>query len=179
MRKLGLLFLLLIFSCSKKQEVTKVKSEDKPVDFFDPITLGSTGVDSNLKINAFFSECGEWGGHYEELKIFAKESNYKDYFLNYTKTSIDCDKRDSKGRNLETIVAKKTIKLTDSDKKTIISYIKRMVESKVAERFPGNAGNSFSIINADSTLVIKVYDYNSKNLKSYNQLLDELKLLQK
>lgn len=179
MKKLALFLLLVNLSCSKKQEVRQVALTGKPIEFFDPITLGSTGVDANLKISAFFSECGEWGGHSEELKIFTKERNYKDYFLNYTKTNIDCDNRDSKGRNLETIVAKKTIKLTDSDKKSIISYMKRMIDSKVAERFPGNAGNSFSIINADSTLVINVYDYNSKNLKSYNQLLNELKLSQK
>jgi len=128
---------------------------------------------------ALFSECGEWGVHSEELKIFTEEANYKDYFLTYTKTNIDCDKRDLKGNDIETIAIKKTIKLTGSNKKSIIEYMKRMIQSKVSERFPGNAGDLFSVINADSTLVIKVYDYDSKNLKSYNQLLIELKLYKK
>ena len=176
MRNAFLFFLLVIVSCSKKKEVKQIQLKGKSIEFFDPITLGATGVDSNLKINAFFSECGEWGGHSENMKIFAKEGNYKSYFLNYIKSNIDCDKRDSKGRNIEAIVINKTIKLTDSNKKSIIEYMKRMIESKVEERFPGNAGNSFSIINSDSTLVLKVYDYNSKNLISYNQLLKELRL---
>ena len=179
MKKLALFFLLVSLSCSKKQEVVQVASTGKPIEFFDPIALGSTGVDANLKISAFFSECGEWRGHSEELKIFTKKRNYKDYFLSYTKTDIDCDKRDSKGNNIETVAVKKTIKLTDSDKKSIIAYMKRMINSKVEERFPGNAGDSFSIMNSDSTFVIKVYDHNNKNSKSYNQLLVELKLEKK
>jgi hypothetical protein len=52
-----------------------------------------------------------------------------------------------------------------------------MITSKVEEKFPGNAGNSFSVINCDSTLVIKVYDFNSRNLKSYSTLLEELDLV--
>ncbi|OUL60448.1 hypothetical protein [Flavobacterium sp. AJR] len=178
MKKLVLFFLLIALSCGKKQD-TKIQEKDNVIVFFDPITLGASGVDAGVKINARFSECGEWGGRYEEIKIFTKERNFKDYFLNYTKTNIDCDKRDSKGQNIETIVTQKTIRLTDSNKKSIIEYMKRMIESKVEERFPGHAGDSFSIMNSDSTFVIEVYDYNSKNLNSYNQLLAELKLFKK
>ena len=173
MKKLCLIFLLISLSCSKKKDDNQVQLND----FFDPITLGATGVDNNLKINASFSECGEWGGHSEDLKIFAKKGNYKDYFLNYIKTKIDCDKRDSRGVNIETIVTDRTIRLTKSNKRSIIEFMKRMIQSKVEERFPGHAGDSFSIINSDSTFVIKVYDYSSENLKSYNQLLSELGLL--
>lgn len=177
MKKITVITLLLFFSFCKKYEDNKVVLKDKKVDFFDPISLGASGVNSSLKISSHFSECGEWGGHQEDLEIFAKERNYKDYFLNYTKTSIDCDKRDSEGRNIETILIRKTIKLTDSDKKSIISYMKRMIDSKVRERFPGYGGDEFWIMNADSTFVIKVYDRDSINLKSYNQLLSDLKLL--
>ncbi|MBZ4042135.1 hypothetical protein [Flavobacterium hibisci] len=177
--KNGILFILLLLlslSCFKEDEHNKVvPNKDKTVVFFNPITLGASGVDSNLKINASFSECGEWGGNYENLKIFSKEGNYKDHFLNYRKTNVDCDKRDSNGRNIETVVIEKTIKLSDSNKKSLISYMKRMIEAKVKERFPGHSGDSFSIISADSTLVIKVYDKDSINLKSYNQLLSDLK----
>jgi len=176
MKRITLIILLISFSCCEKHQEKKAVLKNKTVDFFDPIYLRASGVDANFNISASFSECGEWGGHQEDLKIFSKESNYKDYFLNYTKTSIDCDKRDSKGLNLQTIVVQKTIKLTESDKESIIAYMKRMIESKVKERFPGHSGDSFSIINADSTLVIKVYDSNSNNLKSYNQLLSDLKL---
>ena len=178
MKKLGLFFLLVILSCSKKQDL-KAQGTDKPLIFFDPITLGSGRVDAGLKINASFSECGEWGGHHEDIKIFTKERNSKDYFLNYTKTNIDCERRDNNGNNIETIVIKKTIKLTNSNKQSIIEYMKRMIDSKAQERFPGHAGDSFLIVNSDSTFVIKVYDYNSKNLKSYNQLLAELNLSKK
>jgi len=174
-----MLVLFLIISCSKKEEDKKVVVNNKSVIFFDPLSLGASGVDANLKISAYFSECGEWGGHQEELRIFSKEGNYKDQFLVYTKTSIDCDKRDSKGHNIQKVVVEKTIKLTDSDKRSLIAYMKRMIESKVRERFPGHAGDQFSIVNADSTFIIEVYDKDSINVKSYNQLLTELKLAKK
>ncbi|WP_163397820.1 hypothetical protein [Flavobacterium fluviatile] len=102
---LFILLLLLSLSCSKKEEHNKVvPNKDKTFVFFNPITLGASGVDSNLNINASFSECGEWGGNYENLKIFSKKGNYKDHFLKYRKTNVDCDKRDSNGRNIETVV---------------------------------------------------------------------------
>ncbi|MEN2413347.1 hypothetical protein [Flavobacterium mesophilum] len=178
MKRILLLILLFSFSFCKKHEESKVVLSEKTVDFFDPISLGASGVKSNLKIRSHFSECGEWGGHQEDLEIFAKEGNYKDYFLNYTKTDIDCDNQDSKGRNIEKVTVQKTIKLTDLDKKSIISYMKRMIDSKVKERFPGHSGDEFWIINSDSTFVIKVYDRDSINLKSYDQLLSDLKLKQ-
>nr|WP_315163850.1 hypothetical protein [uncultured Flavobacterium sp.] len=171
-----LIFLITIFSCSKKLEFPNDEHNTNSTVFFDPILLGATGVDANIKINSRFSECGEWGGHNEKIKIYSKERNYKDYFLDYEKTKIDCDKRDKNGKNIETVIVQKTIKLDDSGKKSITDYIKRMITSKVEERFPGHAGNSFSVINYDSTLVIKVYDLNSRNLKSYNNLLEELDL---
>ncbi|TDO95610.1 hypothetical protein [Flavobacterium sp. 245] len=178
-RTILIVLLLLMISCDKKQEGEKVALKNKTVVFFDPLSLGASGVDANLKITAYFSECGEWGGHHEDLKIFSKEGNYKDQFLNYRKTNIDCDNRDSKGRNIETVVVQKTIKLTEPNKKSLIAYMKRMIESKVQERFPGHAGDQFSILNADSTFVIEVYDKDSNNVRSYNQLLTELRLHKK
>lgn len=172
-----LILLITIFSCSKKQELLNDENNINSTVFFDPIQLGATGVDASIKINARFSECGEWGGHNEKIKIYSKERNYKDYFLDYEKTKIDCDKRNKNGKNIEIVIFQKTIKLDDSGKKSITDYMKRMITSKVEEKFPGNAGNSFSVINCDSTLVIKVYDFNSRNLKSYSTLLEELDLV--
>ncbi|SDY21917.1 hypothetical protein SAMN05444397_10176 [Flavobacterium aquidurense] len=171
-----LILLITVFSCSKKQELPNDENNINSTVFFDPILLGATGINASLKINSRFSECGEWGGHNEKIKVYSKERNYKDYFLDYEKTKIDCDKRDKNGENIETVIFQKTIKLDDSGKKSITDYIKRMITSKVEERFPGNAGNSFTVINCDSTLVIKVYDSNSRNLKSYTTLLEELDL---
>jgi hypothetical protein len=169
------ILLLCLNSCIEKDK-NGVNSVSKTIPFFDPVTLGSSGVDASLNITATFSECGEWGGHRENLRIYVKPSDKKNYYLDYLKTNINCDERDEKGYNIEKIVVQKTIKLNDSNKTSITEYIKRTIDSKVEERFPGNAGNSFSIMNSDSTLVIKVYDSNTKNLKSYNQLLQRLKL---
>jgi|GEM_PF-4448548 len=53
MKKLVLFFLLVNLSCSKKQENKQIQLKNKSIEFFDPITLGATGVDANLKIGAF------------------------------------------------------------------------------------------------------------------------------
>ena len=70
----------------------------------------------------------------------------------------------------------KTLKLNDANKKSISGYIQRMVKSKVEERYPGHAGNSFSVIKSDSSLIIDVYSGGSYSVDSYNRLLTELNL---
>lgn len=50
------------------------------------------------------------------IEIYKKERNYKDYFLDYEKTKIDCDKRNKNGENIEIVIFQKTIKLDDSGK---------------------------------------------------------------
>jgi hypothetical protein len=44
----------------------------------------------------------------------------------------------------------------------------------MTERFPGHAGNRFSVISSDSTLLIQVYDSKEFDVKSYKQLVAEL-----
>lgn len=173
-KTLFITLILFALACNKKQEkISNTEIEGDSV-FFDPINLGSSGSKENLEINSFFSECGEWGGHSEKMIIYATRN--EQFYLNYEKTKIDCNKRDNKGVNIQTVILKKTIKLNTKEKKAITNYMQRMVLSKLAERFPGNSGNEFSIIKSDSTFVIDVYDSNDYNLKSYNELLSELKL---
>lgn len=65
---LFLLFAYTLISCNQK---TDNIAKSKPGSFFDPINLGRFNKADNFTIYTSFTECGEWGGHEEELKIYS------------------------------------------------------------------------------------------------------------
>ncbi len=172
------LILIFLFACNSST------SDDKKVDnekgqkntFFDEVDLGAFGSDTKLFLNARFSECGEWGGHEEKMIVFAKSD--KEFYLNYQKFKVNCDSiGDYYGTpEFQKLELQKTIKLNQDNKKSISEYIERMAKSKIEERFPGHAGNSFSVVKSDSSLIINVYDSKQYDFESYNKLLMELNL---
>jgi len=172
------LFLTLLFACNHSTSTDK-QADNSIVTintFFDEADLGAFGSDTRLFINTQFSECGEWGGHEEKIVVFAKED--KEFYLNYKKFKVNCD---SIGKyygtpDFQKLEKEKTLKLNDANKKSISGYIHRMVKSKVEERYPRHAGNSFSVIKSDSSLIIDVYSGGSYSVDSYNRLLTELNL---
>ena len=172
------LFLTFLSACNHSTSTDK--QTDNSIEtintFFDEADLGAFGSDTRLFLNAQFSECGEWGGHEEKMVVFAKED--KEFYLNYKKFKVVCD---SIGKyygtpDFQKLEIEKTLKLNDVNKKSISGYIQRMVKSKVEERHPGHAGNLFSVIKSDSTLVINVFGGGTFSFDSYNRLLTELNL---
>lgn len=168
------LVLLFFTACTSKKNLEKTtKRNDKVNAFFEDLNFDAS--DEKLILSAHFDECGEWGGHFERMVIYGKGE--KDIYLDYQKFKVYCDSIDQKTHcpvQLKEIV--RTFKLNESYKKAIFDYIQRMIKSKMGESFPGHSGCSFSVINADSTLVIKVYDHKSFDFESYNNLLSELNL---
>ena len=164
---------LIILTACKQQKVDKVEENKESIVFFDPIELGSTNQLSNLKIEARFSECGEWGGHKEE--IIVSSDRKENISATYNIYPFNCDSLDYYyGKNDLTPTSSKTILLNEKTKKAIVDYIHRLTQSKIAERFPGHAGNLFSIVNTDSSLNIQVYDNKDFDVKSFRQLVVEL-----
>ncbi|MFZ4400460.1 MAG: hypothetical protein ACOYO1_10530 [Bacteroidales bacterium] len=110
------------------------------------------------------------------MAVYAKID--KEFYLSYQKFKVNCDSiGDNYGAaEFQKLEFQKTIKLNHDNKKSISAYIHRLAKSKIGERFPGHAGNSFSVVKSDSTLIIKVYDYNIYDIKSYNKLMTELNL---
>ena len=157
-------------SCKQKIKETEHKEE---VAFFDPLELGATNHKNNLSIEARFDECGEWGGHKEIIKVFA-DSN-KTIYANYQVFPFNCDSLDYyyTNQNLKPTIDK-TIVFRDKEKKSVSDYLQRLTQSKTTERFPGHAGNIFTVVNSDSTLLIQVYDQNEATIKSYKTLVIEL-----
>jgi hypothetical protein len=169
-----LLFIPIVVSaiaCAQKQS-NKIDTTDSTY-FFDPVKIGALNGAKNLSINARFGECGEWGGHLETIIVSADKNN--NFYANYKVYPFNCDSLDYYYANdtLNPIVDKNII-LSNDNKNSIVSFIQRMIKSKVTERFPGHAGNYFSIINSDSSLRIEVYDTKEFDVNSYRQLIAEI-----
>ena len=157
---------ILLISCNDKLENT----------FFDEFDLGASGSSNKLIIYARFDECGEWGGHTEDIIITANSD--RKFYATFRKTRVDCDKVSLLYGKPEfhEVELEKTFELTNSHKEAIEKYAKNLVHSKFSERNPGHSGKIFGIIKTDSTFIIDVYDQNSDNIKNYHHLQKELNL---
>lgn len=161
-----LLSCILVTSCLDKKDDS----------FFDELELGAAGSETRLIFYANFDECGEWGGHKEDLIIFAKSD--KNFYATFKKSKVDCDKVGALYGTPEFHQPdlEKTFKLNNSHKEAIREYMQRLVYSKISEKHPGHAGQNFGIIKTDSTLIIDVYDVNPNNFKNYKELQKKLDL---
>lgn len=164
------LLLLSISSCKMKSGGTaySVGSLD-----FEPDNFGLYNSMSSLDIRTKFSECGEWGGHEEVINITTNEQTV--LHANYAVYPFKCDSLEYYiGRkDLQPTLIKQTV-LDPKKKKFIMEYIVRLTRSKMTEQFPGHSGNSFIVVNSDSTLHIDVYSSKAQDLKSYQKLVTEL-----
>jgi hypothetical protein len=169
-----LLTLVLLFYC--KQPSNPSSNKNKPnakVPFFDPIALGAMDQTSNISIEARFSECGEWGGHKEKLIVFADTS--MNIHVRYLVYPYNCDslKFYYGNENLNPVVDT-TMTVGDIEKRSLSEYLQRITQAKIAERYPGHAGNVFSVLKSDSTFFIRVYDNKESNVNDYKKLIGEL-----
>jgi len=156
-----IIFCVGILSCSTRQPGDN--DCDELLSLHDSLTL-----------EARFSECGEWGGHREQILI----SNWKrdSSALIHTIYPYKCDSLDYYyGNDSIAPVSIRQISLLDSNaKQAVIQYIQQLILSKSKERFPGHAGNIFSVQNSTKTLKIKVHDQSEEPVKSYKQLISAL-----
>jgi len=185
--------LILVFSCNNPVDTRKDVGNGKTVPeevhqvvegvtnndtiLFKPDLWSPSSYDPKprLYITAHFSECGEWGGHYEKLTISLDKSH--EPYLEYDRYMVKCDSVNP--LNLfpyQILDYTKHLKLSSKDKESIENYISRLTRSKIIERYPGHAGNEFHIVNHDSTLLLIVYDNKQEDVYSYSQLLNELRI---
>jgi hypothetical protein len=162
-----LLSIFFLLGCRQKSSRTSKKSHS---NIFSFLKLSQT---DSIYITARFSECGEWGGHKEEIIINADER--WNTYVHYKVFPYNCDSinfyysNDNLLPKIDTI-----INLSDRGKQSIKEYIQRLAQSKVMEEFPGHAGDYFSVVTSDSALIIKVYDDKLSNVDSFNKLVSGL-----
>lgn len=152
-----------------------MKEMDKKKTFFDPVELGSGGSLGNFIIKTRFNECGEWGGHFEKMKIYATHKSKK-FYLDYKKTKVDCNLAESGNVYSQDTIITKTIELNRANDKAIVNYLESLVKSKITSRFPGHSGNYFEAEKSDSTLTVKSYDSRKSSMENYLKLIKKLNL---
>jgi hypothetical protein len=164
MKNFGTVLLLafLIISCNKEESFSKntESSFENILDHTD-----------TLSIDSRFEDCGEWGGHDEQIKIYSSD---KKEILNYIKYKVDCGNRNHLGQIIQTKAFSKTIILSKAQNKAIMDYINNLLKLKFIKQSFGNSGNSFSIERSDGSLHISHYGSSRLLLDNYNALMNNL-----
>lgn len=148
MRKLLFVFFCfaLLLGCkeqtSKKQETNVGKYN---------YSISNAYQYDTLTLFARYKECGEWGGHTELFKIYQKEKN--EIWADYKKDTVYCNEE-----RVHKLIYTRTIKLTQESQELVIQYIHDVVNKNFQpNEIISNAGEYYSIISSDSSLVISYY----------------------
>lgn len=164
-----LLLSAILINCT---EHLKKSAPSKP-HFFDVLELGACNPEVRVTIETRFTECGEWGGHKENVIIAADSS--ETIFALFELYPFNCDSLSFYYKNgkLKPAVTERTV-LTEAKKKAVILYVDKLLEKKISERFTGGTSSSYSITNYDSTLFIMLRSNDSSFAVSYENLKHEL-----
>lgn len=104
-----------------------------------------------MSLFAHYKECGEWGGHTEIFKIYRKKN--KEIWADYKKDTVNC-----RGEITRKIIYEKSIKLSQEYQEMIIEYMHDLLNQNFINKpLNSNAGDYYSVIASDSSLVISHY----------------------
>ncbi|HXB42354.1 MAG TPA: hypothetical protein VNZ49_17580 [Bacteroidia bacterium] len=119
-----------------------------------------------LALFAEFADCGEWGGHRENIIIVKKDN---DLLATYYKDTVDCDSLPINSLNLKRKnVVEKSKLLTSTDRNRIIKYIDNLkIACKKKESPQSNSANSFRLY---SKGVLMWYTNWQKDWKEFTKL---------
>ncbi|PZR18239.1 MAG: hypothetical protein DI539_16530 [Flavobacterium psychrophilum] len=153
-------FLILIIAGITLSCSTKNGNEDGRL-------INHLGRTDTLTLYAQYSECGEWGGHQESLKIYRGNDDvlwtiYQSDTLNTCEGPIE---------NNRIALAPRTIKLTEGNQQAIIRYMNDLLDHSLDAEMPSHSGEYFSIRLNDSELVTSrtVHGY-----KTFDKLINSV-----
>ncbi|MCB9015619.1 MAG: hypothetical protein H6541_07455 [Lentimicrobiaceae bacterium] len=173
-------FLIVLFSCDNKD-----KTLTENVDFFSNETSQYHGTRKIMDLNVKFSECGEWGGH--EENIFITTMSDEMFYIHYQKYCVDCDNmvliQDSIGSYytpFKKMVDSCTVVMNEIHKNSIYRFSHKLLSAKFREEFPGHAGNNFYLKKykgfSGDDFIISFYGFDSELVNDYYELIKELNL---
>jgi hypothetical protein len=103
-----------------------------------------------LTLYAQYSECGEWGGHQESLRIYRGDDD--ELWTIYQRDTVTtCE---GPIENNRTVLKQRTVKLTKDNQRAIIQYMHNLLDRSLEEEMPSHSGEFFSIRRNDSKFVI-------------------------
>lgn len=175
MKNLALIFsILFIFSCTETGK--ELTSKDLEIsNNFNFENLRDVNYEDTLYIKTRFSECGEWGGHDEIIKLYFVKD--KRTIMQFKRNEINnCDERNDKGEIIKKIALEKQILLSKTEKKAVMIYINNLTKSKFLESGFSNAANCFTVESSNKNFRISTCNNQVFNLESYNNLLKDLQI---
>ena len=103
-------------------------------------------INDTLRLSAYFDECGEFGGHRVQIRIFKiKGSMFGDSLdtlgADFLIDTVKCASDNSKRIFRKT----KTKILTKNDKKVLLKYMSELLENALNETWRTNAGKVYSV----------------------------------
>ncbi len=166
-------------SCANRN-ITTLKN----VEFFSDEISKYRGTRKVLELNVMFSECGEFGGHKENISITTRQD--EKFHLHYEKYSVNCDNivydKDSLffyEEPLNILVDSCTIIMNQHQMNSISNFSHKLLGAKFQQRF-SDYGYLFTLTKYEgftgSGFCISFYGEDNELLRNYDELLDELKL---
>jgi hypothetical protein len=149
----------IIIGCKDRAEIKNDKQKNA-VEFENIIGAGY------LKLTAIYVECGEWGGHREEIKIYRQKTNL---FAEFTKDTISCENHSDLNPR---ITEKRKINLTSNQVKNVSSYLHDLLDKSLTEQIP-YPSPTFGVETIDSSIVI-VFRDNSRKWQGFTELKKHL-----
>ncbi|WP_144281761.1 hypothetical protein [Chryseobacterium echinoideorum] len=165
------LFLTVFFflNCSEKRP-HEISNSDQPEYSFEHI-LNYNNEDT-IFIKSQFSDCGEWGGHEELIKVYRSEKRIK---LSYVKFEADCEMRDSVSLIVQQEKRNIEILLTNPQQEALMNYINNLLKFKFLDHEMSHSGNVFSVNNTKEDFKISQFGNQSLLLDNYNTLMTVLR----
>jgi hypothetical protein len=125
--------------------------------------LNIVNKDDTLKILIEASECGEWGGHRENILIQRNKDNK--IFARFIMDTVPCDKIINAGGGLGVLDDKTRVIISDTtkmlslmDEKIISMFLQKLLELYLKNERDANSGYKYYIINTDSTMNFKYWN---------------------
>ncbi|TXF89852.1 hypothetical protein FUA23_09215 [Neolewinella aurantiaca] len=178
MGKVILIYVICIFSLSLFSSCDENANNHKinDVDVFSNEFLGYGLFEpAPLRITAYFSECGEFGDHFEEVLVSKIEDNK--YLVNLIQYDLSCGpppppiNGNEVDYRREEVINNDSIIITNFKSKVILRYIHEVVSAKLLEENFVHSGQAFTIENMDSTMFISLYGNDKNNEVRYVQFI--------
>jgi hypothetical protein len=112
--------------------------------------INNLGRTDTLTLFAQYSECGEWGGHQESLRIYRGDDD--ELWTIYQRDTITTCQGPI--RNNRRVLITRTLKLTKDNQRAIIRYMHDLLDRSLEAETPSHAGEHFSVRRNDSKFVI-------------------------
>lgn len=182
MKKIFLLISFLgIISCHQKNEkdVKTAFKDSLCTNFMDcenyksPLTF--IGYRDTLKIEIEKDDCGEWGGHKENIAIWNGDSGKMT--AKFTMDSVSCENLkivDGKTKiddNSRVIIFDTTRLIKINEQELVNDFLKRVFELYLnGEELCSNAGTYFYIYNTEQTLSLKYWNSGNCSETTYGRV---------